>query len=97
VIIHYLDIKSVTCFEPKADAPLPINSDAVPSRPISRQLLEPVRRRASKLQQIRGNMNSDELLKRPALYLSWQSAGRLLVPYFLRLFRGECPDHLDKP
>lgn len=93
MIIYDFDFVRVPVFPDEADAPLVIDADAVPARPIALEGFEAVARRHPHVIQFLRCRELREFAKGHSLDVGWKPARAFALPNFLRLFASEILNH----
>ena len=94
MVIDDFHIKGILFAPHEANTPLIIDTYAVLSCSIARQLLKPIRRRNPQRIELRSRRKHLKLSCRYALDISWKASGKPTLEYPLRLAAFERLDHL---
>jgi hypothetical protein len=93
VVVNDLDLLWASVGPPETDPPLVVDSDAVLTRSIALQLLEPVAWRQTKFFERNGRADLTQLPQRRSLYPRIQRTNPFTTPQPLGVLASERPDH----
>jgi hypothetical protein len=92
VVVHNLNVVGIAILPAKANSVLIVDPNAVPSCPISSELLEPVCRRAGQVPEAGGSVQHQEFNRRSLQHVSRNDIGTLALENSARIFVREALD-----
>ncbi len=96
MIVHDLNIVSVSILPAEADPPLVIHTNAVLAAPSALELLQPIAWRYSQIAQCIGCVQSDKLSQHCSQYIRRKTPHWLAVKQALRVPIREAFNHLER-
>lgn len=95
MVICDFDLERVAFAPLEANSPLIVHSNAVRTRPIAGELLQPISRWNPQVTQLIGRIDDEQFTERGLLHLRWPTSDTLPVEESTGVFVSEALDHLE--